>query len=53
MAYLSSTSTSPNVPIMLYQPMASLRTWFYSSTHISSDLEEPNFFNDGQELGFA
>ena len=52
MAYLSSTSTSPNVPFMLYQPIASLRTWFYSSTHISSDIEEANFFNDGLTLGF-
>ena len=31
---------------------AAARTWFYTSTHISSDIEEPNFFNDGESLGF-
>jgi hypothetical protein len=52
MAYLSSTSTSPNVPYLVTQSVASLRTWIYSSTHISSDIEAANFFTDGLELGF-
>ena len=52
MAYLSSTSASPNVPIMSVQPVANLRKWVYTSTHISSDLEEPHFFTDAERLGF-
>ena len=52
MAYLSSTSSAPNVPIMSFQPIAAPRTWVYTSTHISSDIEEPNFFTDGEKLGF-
>jgi hypothetical protein len=66
MAYLSSTTTSPNVPQLVEQGISvaqssgstvqtfggAPRTWIYVSTHISSDIEEANFFTDGQELGF-
>jgi hypothetical protein len=52
MAYLSSTSSSPNVPTVFFQPVASVRTWVYTSTHDSSDIAEPNFFTDGERLGF-
>ena len=52
MAYLSSTSTSPNVPTVSFQPVASVRTWVYTSTHDSSDIEDPNFFTDAERLGF-
>jgi len=66
MAYLSSTTTSPNVPHLVTQGIATaqsaessdtvlnagLRKWIYVSTHISSDIEEANFFTDGLELGF-
>jgi hypothetical protein len=52
MAYLSSTSTSPNVPVLQTQGIAGVRTWHYVSTHISSDIEAVNFFTDGLELGF-
>ena len=53
MAYLSSTSTSPNVPIMSFQPVAGPKTWVYSSTHVSSDIEAAHFFTDGLNLGMG
>lgn len=68
MAYLSSTTTSPNVPYLVTQGIAYSssnvtgtagvrtghpRTWHYNSTHISSDIEAANFFTDGKDLGFA
>ena len=37
---------------MSVQPVANLRTWVYTSTHDSSDIEDPNFFTDGERLGF-
>ena len=64
MAYLSSTTTSPNVPRMVTQGIAvpqssgstvasvNPRQWIYASTHISSDIEAANFFTDGLNLGF-
>lgn len=66
MAYAGTTSTSPNVPMLVTQGMAYSssnvtgsteprgmpRTWHYASTHISSDISAPNFFTDGLELGF-
>lgn len=63
MAYMSSTTTAPNVPVMLVQGIAAYgttdpttqsgapRTWYYRSTHISSDIEAVNFFTDGYYLG--
>ena len=54
MAYLSSTSTAPNVPALMspgVRGTAVPRTWVYSSTHISSDIEAANFFTDGKALG--
>ena len=63
MAYMSSTSTSPNVPQLVTQGIAhaiststgvnrgGLRQWVYVSTHISSDIEAVNFFTDGKDLG--
>ena len=67
MAYLSSTTTSPNVPNLVTQGIAFSssnvsgtagvqaglpRQWIYVSTHISSDIEAVNFFTDGRDLGF-
>ena len=53
MAYMSSTSTAPNVPVISHQVGLTGRlSWEYTSTHISSDIEEPNFFTDGELLGF-
>ena len=53
MAYMSSTSTAPNVPIISHQiGLTGRLSWAYASTHISSDIEEPNFFTDGELLGF-
>jgi hypothetical protein len=64
MAYLSSTTTSPNVPALVMQsvsvPMSSgateasvaPRRWIYSSTHLSTEVSVANFFTDGKELGF-
>lgn len=52
MAYAGTTSTSPNVPILQTQSIAGVRTWHYTSTHISSDISAVNFFTDGLELGF-
>lgn len=61
MAYQGSTaaSTLANPPVMVTQgiayassgPRTFPRTWIYTSTHISSDIEEANFFTDGLELG--
>lgn len=54
MAYLSSTTTSPNVPYLVTQGITSSavpRVWIYNSTHISSDIAAANFFTDGNELG--
>lgn len=58
MAYLSSTTTSPNVPSMVTQVIGSTvgggwRQWVYVSTHISSDIEAVNFFTDAQDLGMT
>lgn len=52
MAYAGTTSTSPNVPVMQVQAIASFRQWIYKSTHISSDIAVANFFTDGLALGF-
>ena len=51
MAYLSSTTTSPNVPRMVSQGITGHREWVYVSTHISSDIEAVNFFTEGRDLG--
>lgn len=66
MAYQGTTSTSPNVPQLVTQGIAfssssvtgsvgisrgGPRTWVYTSTHISSDIEAVNFFTDGKALG--
>jgi hypothetical protein len=51
MAYAGTTSTAPQVPQMAGQGIIGSRTWVYLSTHISSDIEEPNFFTDGDLLG--
>ena len=60
MAYLSSTTTAPNVPQLVTQGIAKSssgsamnlpRTWIWNSTHISSDIEAANWITDGQELG--
>ncbi len=51
MAYLSSTSTAPNVPVLEGQSIAGRRQWSYSSTHISSDISAADFFTDGKLLG--
>lgn len=51
MAYLSSTSSAPNTPILEIQGIAGTRRWSYSSTHLSSDVEFANFFSDGRDLG--
>jgi hypothetical protein len=67
MAYQGTTSTAPNVPQLVTQGIAfsssnvtgtvgiqrgGPRTWVYTSTHISSDIEAVNFFTDGKALGF-
>ena len=52
MAYAGTTSTSPNLPILQAQAIASHRSWVYVSTHISSDISAVNFFTDGKKLGF-
>jgi hypothetical protein len=51
MAYLGTTSTAPSVPRCVTQGITGLRTWHYTSTHISSDVSEANFFTDGLALG--
>ena len=51
MAYLSSTSTSPNVPQLRSQAITGSRTWDFSSPHISSDVSAANFISDGARLG--
>lgn len=64
MAYMGTTTTAPNVPSLVVQSVFAggatdptnnagpPRTWVYRSTHISSDIEEANFFVDGKLLGF-
>jgi hypothetical protein len=66
MAYLSSTTTSPNVPYLVTQGIAFSssnvtgsatqtgipRTWYYNSTHLSTDIGSVNFFTDAVDLGF-
>lgn len=56
MAYVGTTSTAANPPKMVMQTMGSTfgggwRQWVYVSTHISSDLNDANFFTDAVELG--
>jgi len=53
MAYAGTTSTSPNAPRCVSQGIVGTKTWFYDSTHVSSDVEAANFFTDGLELGMA
>ncbi len=52
MTYLSSTTTSPNVPHMVTQAIAGPRHWIYSSTDVIDTVQTVNYFTDGQELGF-
>ena len=51
MAYLSSTSSAPNTPVLEGQSIAGRREWSYTSTHISSDVAFANFFTAGAFLG--
>ena len=53
MAYQGSTASSSlvNVPRMVSQAIGGARSWTYTSTHISSDIEAVNFFTDGLNLG--
>jgi hypothetical protein len=66
MAYMSSTTTAPNVPSLVSQSINAIsnassdkattndgppRLWIYNSTHISSDIAVANFFTDGYALG--
>lgn len=51
MAYQGTTSTSPNFPELVLQTLTGPGQWRYTSTHISSDIEEPDFFADGATLG--
>ena len=53
MAYAGSTSTSPNPPVRMSQPITGSAMWVYKSTHISSDIQAANFFTDGQALGMT
>jgi len=51
MAYSGTTSTAPNVPFNVWSGIPRMNMWVYVSTHISSDVEAPNFFTDGNTLG--
>lgn len=51
MAYLGSTSSSPNFPALAYGVLSGPQEWRYASTHVSSDLSFANFFADGVALG--
>lgn len=69
MAYLSSTSTAPNTPMLVIQGLTyassnvtqvaglkygTPRIWTYASTHASSEISSVNFFGkDVQRLGFV
>ncbi len=51
MAYAGTTSTSPNPPQAVTQPIAGPRQWVYISTHTSTEVTVANFVTDGLELG--
>ncbi len=51
MAYAGTTSTSPVLPVVVSQGITGRKTWQYDSTHVSSDIEEIDFFTDGDDLG--
>ena len=67
MAYAPHTSTSPNPPFMLAQPIAlgggstfnstvgstliGGRPWIYVSTHLQTDVGTSDFISDGQAMG--
>ena len=56
MAYLGTTSTAPNPPILLHGGMGStggqLRAvWLYRSTHVQAAVSSTGFFKDGLALG--
>lgn len=51
MAYLGSTSTAPNVPLLVGQAISGPRSWQYKSTHNQAAVAATGFFTDGQTLG--
>lgn len=69
MAYLSSTTTAPNVPALLQQGVFNRgvgssnpstdaggsqgKLWRYSSTHTQAAVAGTGFFSDGQKLGMS
>lgn len=67
MAYAPYSSTSPNPPVLVSQPIAfgggstfnstiastliGGKLWFYVSTHLQTDVGTSDFISDGQSLG--
>lgn len=59
MAYLSSTTTSPNVPNLISKSIGSTvgargkAVWGYASTHVQTDVSSTGHFSDGDALGMV
>jgi hypothetical protein len=66
MAYAPYSSTAPNPPVLVFQPLAfgggstfygagssnvGGNLWLYMSTHLQTDVGTSDFISDGQALG--